>query len=79
MGRRYRSIIIHCRSIGARRKNYTTTGAVINCGYYREIALLNHARYASANISPREEKGKGTMAFRKCESIDSEYLCDVDN
>lgn len=39
---------------------YITTSTVINCSYYREIAVLNHARYASANISrARIERGVG--------------------
>lgn len=46
---------------------YITTGTVINCGYYREIAVLNHARYASANISPSRDRARDrTMASRKC-------------
>lgn len=44
-----------------------TTGTIINCGYYRKIAVLNHARYASANISPSRDRARDrTMASRKC-------------
>lgn len=60
---------------------YITTGTVINCGYYREIAVLNHTRYASANISPSKDRARdnGFSQMHRSVDVPFEYLCDADN